>query len=254
MPTDDKISALPSGTIDSLRALFPISIGIPSSPQTIRSEFGEVATFLGINNGWYPVNDTWTYNNANGINVPSGATLKYQKGWGIRFKQGGSFKYAYMTTVADTLLTVNGGSDYSVANAAITDVAVSLNPNNAFGFPSWFNFSPTLGGFSAAPSVTMYRFTVMGRTVIFPFRQGIAGTSDATTFTMTLPIMPANVASGSWFFPLSPIQDNGAIPTSPGLGIISAGTITMDLYKTIAFGAWTASSTKYANGIAIYEI
>jgi hypothetical protein len=203
--------------------------------------------------GWIPVYDTWTYASATTINVPTNATLLYQKGWGIRFKQGGAYKYAYIVTVAATLLTVTGGSDYTVANAAITDIAVCPNPGSAFGFPDWFTFAPTVGGFSANPTTTMYRFCVNGRTVIFPFRQGVAGTSNATTFTMTLPITPANPTNGQWFMSLIPVQDNSAFLTSPGIAVVSGGSATMDLYKTIAFGAWTNSGTKSASGTAIYE-
>jgi hypothetical protein len=96
--------------------------------------------------GWIPVSVTWTYASATTINVPTNATLLYQKGWGIRFKQGGAYKYAYMVTVAATLLTVTGGSDYTVANAAITDIAVCPNPGSAFGFPAWFNYAPVVNG------------------------------------------------------------------------------------------------------------
>ena len=88
--------------------------------------------------GWIPVTGTWTYATANTITVPSGATALYQKGWGVRWKQGGAFKYAYITVVASTLLTITGGSDYTVANSAITDVAVTPTPFTAIGFPVTF--------------------------------------------------------------------------------------------------------------------
>ncbi len=91
------------------------------------------------NGGWIEVTDSWTYASANTINVPTDATTTYKKGIGIRLKQGGGYKYYYGTIVAATLLTVTGGTDYTVANAAITDVAYTLSPETAVGFPVTFN-------------------------------------------------------------------------------------------------------------------
>lgn len=133
---------------------------------TARSGANKSILATGVANGWTEVTDTWTRASDNTITVPSNATTKYQKGWGIRFKQGGGYKYMYMTTVAATLLTVNGGSDYSVANAAITDVAYSPNPNEAFGFPDWFNYTVIVtagsGAFTSVSAVG--KFKIHGKT------------------------------------------------------------------------------------------
>jgi hypothetical protein len=91
-------------------------------------------------NGWIEVSDSWSYASANTITVPSDATNIYNKGFVLRLKQGGDYKYFYITGVASTLLTVTGGSNYTVANAAITDIAYSL-ARNAIGFPVTFNLA-----------------------------------------------------------------------------------------------------------------
>jgi hypothetical protein len=123
--------------------------------------------------GWIAVSGTWTYASPTTVNVPSGAPSAYKKGWGIRYKQGGDWKYAYIVNIVDALLTVTGGSDYSVANAAITDVAYSPNPGNALGFPSYFNH-PTLingtGGSAGAYGETVFIngiFSIQGGLVNF---------------------------------------------------------------------------------------
>jgi len=108
-----------------------------------------VTSFLST--GWIPANGTWTYASATTITVPNGAAGKYQKGDKIRLKQGGAYKYYYIITVADTLLTVTGGIDYTVANAAITDNCYS-HIENPLGFPDWFNWTPT---WSAGGSMTV---------------------------------------------------------------------------------------------------
>lgn len=88
--------------------------------------------------GWIVASGAWTYASASTITVPSGAASLYQKGDRIRWKQGAGYKYGVLTAVADTLLTILVNTDYTVANAAITDNYYSheLNP---MGYPQWFN-------------------------------------------------------------------------------------------------------------------
>jgi len=94
--------------------------------------------------GWIPILDTWTYASTNTINAPT-ALVPFKKGWGVRFKQGGGFKYMYITALSANLLTVYAGSDFVVSNAAITDVSITKEPLNAFGFPEDFNWLPVHG-------------------------------------------------------------------------------------------------------------
>ena len=87
--------------------------------------------------GWTPARETWTYASAVSITVPSNATLKYQAGDKIRLKQGAGYKYYFVVAVGATSLTVLGGSDYTVANAAITDNDYSRS-EDPFGYPAAF--------------------------------------------------------------------------------------------------------------------
>jgi hypothetical protein len=99
--------------------------------------------------GWVEVSDTWAYASATTITVPAGAASKYQKGDKIRLKQSaGTYKYFYIITVTDTLLTITGGSDYTLASEAITEAAYS-HIENPMGFPDWFNFTATYAGSGA---------------------------------------------------------------------------------------------------------
>lgn len=144
------------------------------------------------NGGWIETSEAWTYASATTINVPTDATARFQKGWGIRFKQGGTYKYMYMTTVAAALLTVTGGSDYIVANAAITDVAVTPNPQGAFGFPLWFNTASLTvdvttmdNGAGGQPTTVTSKFMIVGKTITHKIliTGTKAGTSKLVTFT-----------------------------------------------------------------------
>ena len=92
--------------------------------------------------GWIEISDTWTYASATTVTVPTNATTSYEKGYAVRFKQGGGYKYYYLTSLTATVLTLNGGSDYSVANSAITNIAVAP-AGHGVDFPYSFNYAPT---------------------------------------------------------------------------------------------------------------
>jgi hypothetical protein len=64
--------------------------------------------------GWIPATGSWSYASASTINVPTGAASIYQKGDKLKLTQPTlGVKYFYIITVADTLLTVTGGTwDY----------------------------------------------------------------------------------------------------------------------------------------------
>lgn len=90
--------------------------------------------------GWKTVYDAWAYASATTITVPTGAAAIYSVGDKIKLTQT-TVKYFYVTAVADTVLTVTGGSDYTVANAAIT-LPYYSKASSPVGFPQWFTYTP----------------------------------------------------------------------------------------------------------------
>jgi hypothetical protein len=151
--------------------------------------------------GWTDVSDTWTYVSANTITVPSGAASIYQIGDRIRFKQGGGYKYFVLIAVADTTLTILVNTDYTVANAAITDIYFS-HQSNPIGYPGWFALAaPTFdvatydnaGG--AQPTTSQHRASIDGRTFKAHYRGSgtKAGTSNNIQFSRSCySVIPAN--------------------------------------------------------------
>lgn len=91
--------------------------------------------------GWIPVSDAWVYASADAptftITVPSGAASLYSPGMRIKLTQT-TVKYFIITAVADTVLTVYGGTDYTLANAAISEIGFSM-----WKAPLGFPLSPT---------------------------------------------------------------------------------------------------------------
>jgi hypothetical protein len=78
--------------------------------------------------GWNAVSDSWTYAASDApaftITVPSGAGSLYSAGMKLKLTQT-TVKYFIITKVSDTILTIYGGTDYTLANAAISGVYVS---------------------------------------------------------------------------------------------------------------------------------
>jgi hypothetical protein len=141
--------------------------------------------------GWQPAKETWAYASATTITVPSGAASKYQKGDKIKFTQT-TVKYAYIVTVADTLLTVVNNGAVVVADAAISANYYS-HQENPMGFPDWFDYSPTLTWTNKPTSPTQVaRFKLEGKMVHFYYYfSGTASGSNSTAFIITGPIQGA---------------------------------------------------------------
>lgn len=110
--------------------------------------------------GWVQVTDTWTYASSTTVTVPSDATTKYSVGDKVKFTNSGS-KYYYITAVSATVLTLNGGTDYTVANAAISAIYYS-KAATPLSFPQWFAFSPTLTNVTEGSGTKAARFTILG--------------------------------------------------------------------------------------------
>ena len=215
----------------------------------------QTAASLGVtsNSGWNEVTDTWTYASASTITVPTDATLVYQKGDYLRWKQGGGYLYGTIASLTATVITIIVNTDYVVANSAITNVAYS-RVANPYGFPEWFNWSPTITGFTATlPTNVSYRYITKGRLCTAVVRQQVAGTSNLTTFTITSPVVAATVTNGSWQSATGVATDNGVNLATPALAIITSAGTVFTLTKDLAGTAWTNANGKRANFTITYE-
>lgn len=138
--------------------------------------------------GWHYANEDWAYASATTITVPTGATLRYSVGDKISFYQSGSQKFFYITGVASTVLTVTGGSDYTVANATITQPRHSTHAT-PFGFPGYFNFTPSWTNLTPGSGTNSGKFSMIGKTcnVWLQFIYG-SGSVMGSSPRFTLPV------------------------------------------------------------------
>ena len=124
--------------------------------------------------------------------------------------------------------------------------------------PSWQDFTPSLQGCSGTPTINVARYCQIGKLVVVVFN--MQGTSNQTYKTFTLPVaMAANAAEANTVQPVA-ARDNGTFQTvagvfNPGFDMHAAAnsTTVCSIYKTIAFGTWTASGTWQAQGEFFYE-
>lgn len=123
---------------------------------------------------------------------------------------------------------------------------------NQINMGVWSTYVPTYTGFSANPTVQAARYCVVGKLCAVHIRL-TAGTSNATTFTMTLPFAAANTAQQ--IFPIVGV-DAGTTPTTACSLYTRVNSNIADLYKTLSStgAGWTASGSKGANFVITYEI
>lgn len=200
--------------------------------------------------GWDDPVEDWTYASATTFTVTGDVTARYQKGTKLRCKQGGGWLYFYVISSSysapNTTVTITGGSDYSLANAAITDNYYSYTENPQ-GFPDWFNYTPTWDGFSTPPSGGTARFSIHGRRCVVQINPGSSGTSNANNLACSLPVTSALQ------FTVAPCicMDNGSWLSALGNVSITGGNF---ICRPTVNGYWTTSGYKSVLFIAEYEI
>lgn len=132
-----------------------------------------------VHGGWTLGSGTWTYASATTFTVPAADAGAMAVGTKIWLTQTTS-KYFYVTGVSGTTITVTGGSDYSLANAAITAPYYS-NATTPYGFPDYFNYTPTWTNLTVGNGTNSSRFTMKGKTVKFRVGFVLGSTSSVGT-------------------------------------------------------------------------
>lgn len=202
--------------------------------------------------GWTAAGETWTYASATTFTVTGDVTSKYQIGDKIQLTQT-TVKYFYIQSVSfsgSTTITITGGTDYTLANAAITSNFFSKEANPQ-GFPAGFAYTPTTSGWAATPSTTCF-FSIQGRTLFL--RVGVSGTSNNATHSCALPVASSSTAGGA-AHGYGAASDNSANLTTPAHLSISSGSSTVSIDKVWdGSNIWTNSGTSFCFGNITYSI
>jgi hypothetical protein len=146
--------------------------------------------------GWNSVVDSWSYASAVTITVPSGAATLYSKGDKLKLTQT-TVKYFYIVNVADTTLTITGGSDYTLANAAISSIYIS-HGGTPIGFPQYFNYTPAWTNLTIGNASQVADFTMIGKTVYFRIDIVLGNSSSVgTNASFTFPVTSKSYSTGT---------------------------------------------------------
>ncbi len=208
-----------------------------------------------LTDGWWTRSETWTRLSNTTFRVAGDQTAIFTPGTKIKVTQT-STKYFYVVSSSYaspyTTVTITGGSDYSLtANPSARWISYQANPQ---GFPDWFNWAPTVTGFSSVPATVAYRFKITGRQVFMVIAQKTDGTSNANTLSVSLPVTAATIGTGGiWTGTNGFARDNGANVTVATRWNINSGGTTIDFYKDMAVATWTTSGGKRVYCEAWYE-
>jgi hypothetical protein len=226
--------------------------------KTLSSATVDLPTFTNWG-GWITDTKTWTYGSnttyANTFTISSGIdwTTIFSKGTRIKLTQTTVKYFVVMASSfasSTTTVTINGGDDYTLTNAAISATAYSyeLNPQ---GYPTWFNWTPTYSGWSSNPTNVVHRWSCPGgNSMMVAIRQS-GGTSNSTAHTLTLPVVAATITNANWTG-IGAFVDNGA--TGAGRGSISSASTTMSCQGIISSGSNTSSGSSFVASVeVIYE-
>jgi len=152
-------------------------------------------------------------------------------------------------TELDALTAVDDSDVLAIVDdpggTAVTKKITALNLVNFEGLTDYSGTS-TVTGFSGSPSVDL-DYVVIGKLVLVWFY--ITGTSDATTFTFTVPYSAAHASYNTMIF-----TDNSTPSVNPGKIDLQSASSTVILYAglNVANDAWTNSNTKAAYGQFCY--
>lgn len=158
-------------------------------------------TAAGTWDGWIGANETLTYASATTFTCSSGLAAVLSIGDKIKLTQT-TAKYFYVTGISGTTITIFGGSDYTLANAAITSPYYSHEATPA-GFPSTFNFTPVWTSDGSAPSIGNGTLTgqvqLIGKTcnVYMKFVGGSGTTWGSGTYFIGFPIAPVGLTGNN---------------------------------------------------------
>jgi hypothetical protein len=266
LPTDsapsltDSIVTLDAETTTTKRSLLSaiatLLLGSPTITGTVAGAASYTTpalvspTISGLWDGWVAANETWTYASATTITVPTNATNRYSVGDKIKLTQT-TVKYFYVIAVSATVLTITGGSDYTLTNAAISANSYS-KVASPVGFPQWFAYISTNTGWSSIVT-NISRFCLVGRVVTM--RCYIQGISNSTSASITAPITPVADAGGIVAHGVFRPADNNVTGAAAGDAFLAPSSTTIVCYKDMTQSAWTASNTKGIQGLVlVYEI
>lgn len=160
-------------------------------------------------------------------------------------------KLAKNTTSTRYLSNTGANNNPAWSQIDLSNGVTGVLPSANGGSSAWVDYSATttVTGFSSTTTTRVWYQVNYKAVTVFFF---IIGTSNATTFTFTLPNAHTSNYNGTYIGSFS--RNNGITLTTPPGIFMSASSTTVDLYRDIAQTAWTNSGDKRCAGSFTYQI
>lgn len=155
----------------------------------------------------------------------------------------------YYEVIGRFAATLSAGAGYTWSVPTFTAINLKQSPVKE---TRTLVYAPTFTGFSASPSGT-FSYKILGVTCFLSHMTSGAGTSNANTFKVSLPMsVSAGENSTNNYRSVPRAQDSGAEVATAVLNFDSATTLA--LYKAAPGTVWTTSGTKFAQFGHVYFI
>jgi hypothetical protein len=132
----------------------------------------------------------------------------------------------------------------------VAGISIPYTEDEEAWVETYTSYTPVFTGFSVSPTVEARYFNYSGMVHLW-MTTTTNGTSNATTFTFTLPI--AAVSSTSQNCIVSAVTNGGNLQSLPGIVVITSGSTTATCYVNTGLAVWNASGTKAINLSILYE-
>lgn len=231
---------------DAVAAMLAAGAGISLSYDDSGNTFTVASTLADVG-GWVTETAAWTRTGATTFTQPVDSTGYLQPGTRVRWKESaGAYKYGVVAAASlssgTTTVTLIGNDDYSMGATPDSGSMAFSRAASPAGFPGFFNYTPTITGYSSNPVNVRYTWRVLGRMLFVSIAELGNGTSNATTKTYSLPsgATAATLSNANWLV-LAQVVNSGT--ASAGQLQISSGGAVINVFATGAGGAFTASGS-----------
>lgn len=201
---------------------------------------------------WYEYYEPMEYvdsENMAVINTEVDLTKVFAVGNPLRYKQGGAYKYGWVSKVETSQIRVSAGDDYSVLNADITDVAKGLGAN-ATGFPFVFahdpNFRNVINHISQKQN-EVYRFWMNGPICYIDYHFESADLSSFDSSIIgDLPV-PYQPSADTPIYINFGVNDFSPVTVLTKIGSGVGIDLEIQVLTDAGFGSWTSTT----NGLGL---
>lgn len=133
-------------------------------------------------------------------------------------------------------LSATAAFNWSIPSALVINVPIFET--------DWLTWAPTVVGYSANPTSTVYRYKVISENVKIAIREGANGTSNATSLTLTAPFTALTLSNAAWIGQAAGVDNGASLTAMSRLSITSASASIVANPNADGASVWTNANGK----------